>query len=258
MAAQPQQSRAVQRTTIVIPCFNEAARLQGRTFVEFLPVRDDVAFCFVNDGSSDGTLDVLRELEERSPSRIRVVDLAHNSGKAEAVRQGFLASFGGADLLGYWDADLATPLSELPAFIDILRSGPQTQMVFGSRVKLLGRRIERRAARHYLGRIGATLISEALGLPIYDSQCGAKLFRSSPELREVFGTPFLSRWLFDVEILARYETFWGAAATAAAVYEFPLGEWREVRGSKVRPRDFVTAAADLWRIRRAYRLPRRP
>jgi dolichyl-phosphate beta-glucosyltransferase len=131
------------------------------------------------------------------------------------------------------------------------------QMVLGSRVRLLGRRIERRAARHYLGRLFATVVSWMLGLPVYDTQCGAKLFRVSPEMRGVFERPFLSRWIFDVEILARWGQSVRARNAGWGILEIPLREWRDVPGSKLRIKDFFRAALGLVEIQRAYSRPRR-
>src|SRR5437867_1409968 len=156
------------------------------------------------------------------------------------------------DFVGFWDADLATPLSELPSFVDVLARNQKTQMVFGARVRLLGRDISRRPSRHYVGRVGATLISSSLGLAVYDTQCGAKLFRATETLRDVFATPFLSRWIFDVEIIARFVQRWGRDHVAHALYEYPVTQWHDVKGSKVKSRDFVRALSDLWRIHRAY------
>jgi glycosyltransferase involved in cell wall biosynthesis len=239
------------RLLLVVPCYNEEKRLD----VEAFRAHRGAEFLFVNDGSKDGTLRVLQSLRDADPSRFDVLDLERNSGKAEAVRRGILAAVErGAELTGFWDADLATPLSELPAFLEIFDARPEIAMVFGARVRLLGRDISRHASRHYLGRVGATLISQTLGLAVYDTQCGAKLFRSSAALREVFAQPFLSRWIFDVEILARFVRMQGRDAVARQVYEYPVKTWRDVKGSKVKSTDFLRALRDLWKIRRAYRL----
>ena len=235
------------RVALVVPCFNEAHRLDVEAFRNFRLPGHQLEFVFVNDGSTDNTLQVLQTLG--SP----VVDLEKNSGKAEAVRRGILAALDRpADYVGFWDADLATPLSELPAFLDVMANREATQMVFGARVRLLGRDISRQTSRHYFGRVGATLISSSLGLAVYDTQCGAKLFRATPDVREVFSTPFLSRWIFDVEIIARFVQRWGRDRVAKTLVEYPVMVWHDVKGSKVKSRDFVRALRDLWKIHRAY------
>jgi dolichyl-phosphate beta-glucosyltransferase len=237
----------VARVALVVPCFNEAARLDVDAFRNFQLPGHQLEFVFVNDGSTDNTLQVLETL--RAP----IVNLEKNSGKAEAVRRGILAAMDRSpDYVGFWDADLATPLSELPAMMEIAEKRGAIQMVFAARVRLLGREISRRPARHYFGRVGATLISSSLGLAVYDTQCGAKLFRATPDVREVFSTPFLSRWIFDVEIIARFVQRWGRDRVAQSLYEYPVTRWHDVKGSKVKSRDFVRALRDLWKIHRAY------
>jgi hypothetical protein len=158
--------------------------------------------------------------------------------------------------LGYWDADLATPLDAVLTFCAVLDSRPEIEMVFGARVSLLGRCVERSPLRHYLGRVFATAASLALGVSFYDTQCGAKLFRTSPEVMSVFQRPFRTRWIFDIEIIARLIAARRCEAQSRVdeiVYEFPLHEWHDVAGSKVRPHDFVRAffelAAVAWRYR---------
>ena len=238
------------RLILVVPCYNEEKRLDVDAFRAYRGAE----FLFVNDGSRDGTLRVLNSLRDSDPQRFAVLDLERNSGKAEAVRRGILAAMErGAELTGFWDADLATPLSELPLFLEVFAQRPEIAMVFGARVRLLGREISRHASRHYLGRFGATLISQTLGLAVYDTQCGAKLFRAGDALRGVFARPFLSRWIFDVEILARFVRMQGRDAVAREVYEYPVRTWHDVKGSKVKSTDFVRALRDLWKIRRAYR-----
>lgn len=243
------------QTIIVVPCYNEARRLDGRAFTAFCPGNRRVEFLFVNDGSQDETLALLENLRSDSPDTIRVRDQQPNQGKAEAVRKGMLEALDvGADLVGYWDADLATPLSAIPRFLEVFEERAGVNVVLGSRVKLLGRSIERHAWRHYLGRVFATLVSEMLHLAVYDTQCGAKLFRSTPELRRVLAEPFGTAWLFDVEILARLigESPRGTAAVARCLYELPLDEWRDVPGSKLTRAAYVRAATGIFRLYRRY------
>jgi len=234
---------------IVVPCYNEAQRLPVERFREFME-GSSVGFVFVDDGSRDQTLNVLEQLRHSHEDRVHVLQLKINQGKAEAVRRGINFALERApSYTGYWDADLATPLDAIPRFIAVLEEHPNLDMVFGARVKLLGRNVRRRLARHYLGRVFATVVSVMLRLPIYDTQCGAKALRVRPEIRALFNKPFLSRWVFDVELLARYINGVGSADVAAdRIYEYPLEEWQDVAASKVKGTDFVKAFRDVIRI----------
>ena len=239
------------KTCIVVPCYNETGRLHPGEFLEWGRRSPDLHFLFVNDGSTDGTRELLNRLSQACPERIRSFDLERNGGKAEAVRQGFLESFAsGYDTIGYWDADLSTPLETIPVFCRILMDrGPDA--VIGSRVRLLGRHIRRRPLRHYLGRLFATCASLAIGLPVYDTQCGAKIFRNTERLRQVFRTPFRVKWTFDVEILARFlllERIFGGPATRDRFVEYPLERWDDVPGSKLKGRDFLCGAWEILKI----------
>jgi dolichyl-phosphate beta-glucosyltransferase len=244
------------RTVVVIPCYDEAARLPTARIGEFLLAHPEVALVFVDDGSRDDTLELLRSLERLASEQVCVLALAENVGKAEAVRRGMLRALEGrADYVGYWDADLATPLSAVLDFVDLLDARPGLELAIGARIVLLGRRIERRALRHYLGRVAATAIALVLGLRVYDTQCGAKLFRAGPAIREIFADPFVARWAFDVEILARLirsRRSQGLPSIESVAYEVPLREWIDVAGTKVGALDYLRAAVDLLRIRRRY------
>jgi dolichyl-phosphate beta-glucosyltransferase len=238
----------------VVPCYNEAARLDVPRFLDFARASADVGLLFVDDGSTDRTADVLTELVREVPHRSRAIRLAANQGKAGAVRAGILVALTGEPtFVGFWDADLATPLSAVERFVTTLDARTELVGAIGARVRLLGTSIERSAARHYLGRVFATLASIVLRLAVYDTQCGAKLFRAGPLLRAAVGSPFRSRWAFDVELLARLDLAARRAGPRAAgdvVVELALQEWRDVGGSKLAPHAMVRAAVDLAFIRR--------
>jgi glycosyltransferase involved in cell wall biosynthesis len=246
----------VPRTIIVVPCYNEAERLAVDEFEAFMAREPSVHFVFVNDGSSDGTLGMLGDLEKRAPSAVTVIDQQPNRGKAEAVRRGLLEAFDlGSEFVGYWDADLATPLGEIPLFVDTFEEHPERELILGSRVKLLGRDIHRSNLRHYLGRVAATLASRTLRLDVYDTQCGAKLIRATPAMRALFEEPFCTGWVFDVEMIARLccqRAAAGGPGAEAVIYEQPLRQWHDIAGSKVKPTDFLRAFVELARIDRRY------
>jgi len=246
-------------TTIVIPCYNEADRLEVDAFARFVMDHEDIAFLFVDDGSTDGTAEVIDRLVEKCPERLARHSLQRNCGKAEAVRQGTAEAFNRqSDFVGFWDADLATPLEDIVLFRDVFETRPKLLAVFGSRVNLLGRDVHRNLMRHYIGRVFATAAAAVLSVPIYDTQCGAKLFRRTPEVEAVFATPFLSRWIFDVEIIARLMLKLNGDEESPeardVIFEQPLMIWRDVAGSKIHAKDFAVVGVDLARILLRYRI----
>lgn len=213
-----------EKILLVVPCYNEGNRLQLSEFSKDIP---NLFFLFVNDGSNDNTLD---KLELIASETIFILNIESNVGKAEAVRQGMihaqqLTIFPLLSWLGYWDADLSTPLRELQNFLNFQNNVmPQAEAVWGSRVLRLGSDIKRSHGRHILGRLFATVIRIVLKAKSYDSQCGAKIFKKHV-VKNVFSQPFLSRWLFDVEILLRMKQ--------QNIIEYPLKEWNDVQGSKL-------------------------
>ena len=231
---------------LIVPCFNEAKRIDLAAFGK---APSNVGFIFVDDGSKDNTAAVVKA---GMPAGSIFLGLARNSGKAEAVRQGMLhvlsnpTAFEGVAWVGFWDADLATPLDEILGLVEVLeKSGSDLDAVFGSRIKRLGARIERSLKRHLLGRFFTTVSDFLLNLSAYDTQCGAKLFKRAA-LAKAFSEPFVSRWVFDLEILLRLG--------CDRVVEHPLSVWCDVRGSKLNiPAASLRILKDLWVIRRRYR-----
>lgn len=234
--------------TLVIPCFNEVARLDQSAFLRMCGERSSLRLLFVDDGSTDGTGAMIEGLRAAAPGSIDALRLTENQGKAEAVRRGLLHALdAGAAVAGYADADLATPPEELLRMLDDMAATP-VAVLLGARVRLLGTRIERRALRHYLGRVFATVASLALGVAIYDTQCGSKLFRRSDQLRAALSVPFRSRWGFDVELLERLLGGVGGLPPVAAgeMRELPLRVWRDVAGSKLGLGGMARAGVQLF------------
>lgn len=243
------ETRPVQ-TVIVVPCYNEAERLDVAAFEAFASRSDAPRILFVNDGSQDATVLLLQALKARAPQVFDVLNLDRNVGKSEAVRQGMLRALETQPgLVGFWDADLATPLEPIVDFERICRSRSDIDVVLGTRLPLLGHSIQRRRLRSWLGHGFSIAASLALGLRCRDTQCGAKLFRASPALEASLADPFASRWIFDVELLARLQQY---VDLAAATFEYPLEAWRDVDGSKLKSSDFLKAAWELAVIYRRY------
>ena len=237
------------RLLVVVPAYNESARLDRDTFEKFVLTHPGVALHFVDDGSTDATSSLLQAMAAAHPGRITQERLPANRGKAEAVRQGLrTAAAAGFGVAGYIDADLAAPLEVMVELADALTSAPDLRLVIGSRVKLLGWPIERSPMRHYAGRLFATCAAVVLDLPIYDTQCGAKVLRLEPKVVALLDPPFLSRWLFDVELIARVRD----ACGAAAMREHPLPTWIDHGGSTLGPLDVFRAPFELMRIRSRY------
>jgi glycosyltransferase involved in cell wall biosynthesis len=245
---------------LIVPCYDEAARLAPADFLGLARRRPDLRLLLVDDGSRDATLQVLESIRRANPEQIDVLALAPNRGKAEAVREGMrVALERGAEVVGYFDADLSTPAAEVARLVEELEDSG-AQVVLGSRIRLLGWTVERRPARHYVGRVFATFASLALRLPVYDTQCGAKIFRACPALDAALAAPFTSRWIFDVELLARLLAPPPGVAPLAAseLREVPLRTWRDVAGSKLRLRGMVVAGVQLLALLLRSRLRRRP
>jgi len=238
---------------IVVPCYNEACRLDGETFRRFIRDFHDIGLLFVNDGSSDNTADVLAAVEKENSSQVSILHLPQNRGKAEAVRQGILHALQQrCRYIGYWDADLATPLSAVPQFVDCFTHNHTRKIICGARVQRMGAHIHRHWYRHYPGRIIATIISLILGLPFYDTQCGAKLMERSLA-EKIASTPFISSWLFDVEVIARIVNAYGKQQAAELIFELPLDSWADIGASKVSLGYLPKIPYELFLIYRTYR-----
>lgn len=233
-----------QKIFLVVPCYNEAMRLD---IEQFQCALEGLSFLFVNDGSTDGTLAFL---EANYKEGMHILNLERNSGKAEAVRRGMLhvksiPGYDRVEWIGFIDADLSTPISEVFNFLRFNEfSGYQADAIWGSRVKRLGSTIQRSPLRHLFGRAFATVVGLYFNTEFYDSQCGAKLFRKEL-VDSLFQKPFISRWIFDIEIYLRMKEH--------RIIECPLQVWQDVGDSKINiPKMLPRVLYDIWRIKRTY------
>lgn len=242
---------------LVVPCFNEVRRLDREAFLRFLMDQVDCSVCFVDDGSVDGTAALLDGLQARLPERVHVLKLAANAGKAEAVRRGMrhISALGHFAFIGYWDADLSTPLAEVRGMLAAFDLNPDCLLAMGSRFRRLGSSLRRSRVRRALGRVFAIAAGTILQLPVHDSQCGAKIMRAQV-VELLFADPFTSPWLFDVELLARLRNHLGHEAVLGAVVEVPLHAWHEVGGSKMSAAHMAAVPLGLLRISRRYNMTR--
>jgi len=227
------------KTGIIIPCYNEGKRLDAQAFLKFAQSNEDYHLCFINDGSKDNTLEVLENMNRQAPSKISVINLAKNGGKAAAVRRGTRKLYLKKDIefIGFMDADLSTDFSDFMKLVNTMKTNKKLSLVYGSRSGSENK-IERNPVRALCSKLIKGMVSLILGLPIEDTQCGAKVFR-----REIipvaYKEAFLSRWLFDVEIFIRLKKHFGLKHIMKNIYEQSLDRWIHVDDSKLGIKDSI-------------------
>lgn len=233
------------KVTIIIPFYNEEKRIVLESFHQIFKNSSQYDFILVDDGSTDNTFAVLNQFKSEF-STIEVLKLYKNNGKAEAIRAAVL-SISNTDFIAYYDADLATPFSELDKLILFSIQNPNYKMIMGARIKLIGNGVKRSLTRHYFGRIFATIVSQfVLKVAVYDTQCGAKVI-DFETAKPIFSKPFISKWLFDVELLKRLQK---SHNLKEVVKEIPLEKWEEIGSSKIKRTDFFKIPFELFQIYR--------
>ena len=235
----------------MIPCYNEGLKLPLHQYHSFLEKHSNVVLIFVNDGSSDDTFEILTKIEISFPEKVKLISYAKNKGKAAAVRTGvnYCAKNFSCNYIGYLDADLSASLQECIDLRNFLSNN--MQFAFGSRILKIGSVIQRKNTRFLIGRFIATIISNMLNLSVYDTQCGCKLFTSSQAIT-LFEKPFISKWLFDVELFFRMIQQYGRTNIDRVMVEVPLKRWIDTEQSKVKPGYFFKLWIDLFLIKKTY------
>ena len=231
--------------SIVIPAFEEEARV-GESIARILEFIKSSAIkaelIVVDDGSNDRTADVSRAAFEASAEiPAKVVRYEENRGKGYAVKRGLLAA--SANIALFSDADLSTPIEELPKLVDPIRNG-EYDLTFGSRAldrSLIGTHQPWR--REQGGKVMNLIIRTLSGLKFADTQCGFKAFNMI-KFRPLLEVMSVDRFGFDVEFL------FVAAQHGLRLKEVPV-RWNNVEGSKVSVvRDTRRMFTELAQIRR--------
>jgi len=253
-SAAPAKTQKLQKNIvgIVIPCYNEENRLKSAKFTQFVEDKLGYHLCFVNDGSTDKTLDVLNEISKGREGYISVYDCAQNGGKAEAVRQGILhlAKDPQIDYFGYLDADLSTNFSDFEDLVQTI-SNSDFQIIGGSRMARMGADITKEGSRAIISKTVNLIIRRILGMSFNDTQCGAKVM--TREIAEnMFNDKFLTSWLFDVEIFLRMKKFYGVDSVQDLICEQPLKRWIHEDGSHLSMKDSIKIVGQLLQIRLKY------
>lgn len=230
---------SMQRVLLVVPCYNESGRITP--FLEDLAAsfRDEegVRVLVVDDGSEGAEQSRLTAAAGKITAGRTLFAppllLPENLGKGGAVYTGWKANQG-EEWLAFVDADGSCSAAEVRRLIDTARARGTQTAFFASRIKMLGRRVERRLHRHLLGRVYATLVSEMLDIPVYDSQCGLKVVpRTAWEpLVPVLEEPGFA---FDAQLLA------ALLDSGVRVEEVPI-DWHDEPGGKIR------LIQDAWKM----------
>jgi dolichyl-phosphate beta-glucosyltransferase len=231
------------KSICIIPFFNEENRINKDKYQEFIFNNKDIDFLMIDDHSTDNTLVILNQFKEKCPNVI-VRTNNYNKGKAKSIYLGMKLAVSDQYVnIGFLDADLATPLSEYKRLNDIIVSGG-ADVIFGSRVKLLGNEIKRNRVRHVISRVIVTLINFIFNLNIYDTQCGCKIFKGN-KLDLILETDFYSNWLFDIEIFLRLFHLYGKKIK---ILEIPLNKWDDIKGSKIKIVDAIKLPYEIFKL----------
>lgn len=238
---------------VVIPCYNEEERLLSSEFKAFAHKNLGYHLCFVNDGSTDNTLEVLKQLKKSNPGNISIYNCKKNGGKAEAVRQGMqhLIKDQQFDYVGFLDADLSTDFRDFDDLVNTIENS-DFKIVSGSRMARMGADITKESARKVISKTINLIIQSILGMPFKDTQCGAKVMDRDIASR-MFKEKFITKWLFDVEVFMRMRKFYGRSYAQELICEQPLKRWIHADGSKLSMKDSVKIIGQLGQIALHYK-----
>jgi len=237
----------MQKVAIIIPCYNEAKRLDYKN-IEPLLLNSDIDVYFANDGSKDNTVEIINSIIKNHPQRLHLINFTENTGKASTIFKAInqIHQQDQYDFIGYFDADFSTPSYEIIRLVDEIKNR-KCEFLIGSRILLLNSGIKRKYYRHIIGRVIITLINLKFKLGIYDTQCGSKLF-SKKIIPKAFDKPFYTSWIFDVEIFIRLQK----QNLLMHGFEIPIYNWKDVDGSKLSWKTGFKILKELYLLNKKY------
>ena len=220
--------------SIVIPAYNEELRITPtleRLHAFLAATTYAWEIVVVDDGSRDGTADLVDSLAARIPY-LRVIRSRPNRGKGAAVRVGMLAARGAVRVM--CDADGSMPPDELPKLLAPIATG-NVEIAIGSRyAKGAAANTSQPRWRVAWSRLCNRVIQRTLVPGVLDTQCGFKAF-TAQAARDLFGRGRIDGWAFDLEVLAlARRRGWGIAEVGVS--------WTDDRRSRVNP------LKDLWKV----------
>lgn len=231
----------------LIPVYNEEKRLiksvvalRNATVPSELKLEKII---FVNDGSTDETYQLLckfaEDIERDTGAKVELVTYQKNRGKGYAIRKGMEVS--NSDYTLFFDADMATPLSELEKFVPYINSNED--VIIGTRKNGHSTVINHQPKiRERLGKVYTLLSQAILNTWVTDFTCGFKAFSRRAKI-DIFSRGKIDRWGYDSEILYLAKEL-GYQINEKAVV------WSDDRNSRVKISSAaVSSLIELLRIR---------
>ena len=236
---------------IIVPCYNEENNFHIEEYEKIISEYSDVLICFVDDGSTDQTKNIINKFLINKSEKIILLSHDGNKGKAEAVRTGitYCNTEYNHQYIAFLDADLSTSIDECLGLREYLQH--EVEFCFSSRIHYFNSKIQIKKHRYFIGRILRPIISKVLNVNIYDTQCGCKLFTKELSIK-LFKDQFISKWLFDIELFARAIKIYGKYNIVNKMCEVPVKEWIDSNNTNVKPSYFFRLWYDLYKIRKKY------
>lgn len=230
------------KVVIIIPCFNEAERLNFSYF-NILSRIKSVVWVFVDDGSTDDTSKILKKYSNKK--NILNIKINHNVGKSNAIVYGMnyaSSEISNVGWIGFLDSDGAFATSDVENIINMTSSIGRYDAIYTSRVKMAGRNIKRNNARHIISRLITSLFGLVWEDIPYDTQSGFKLYRYADNFNLILKKPFKTKWFFDIELSIRSLKY---RKKNLNVWEEPVSSWVDMPGSKINYRQSLRISLEV-------------